>query len=290
MFERVIAGLTKTIKNSFELEKDNNSHGFLQGLDPRFVFLSLMFLLVVTVLLRNLASILFMIALSISLAALSKVNIPGYLRRVWTFVPLFTLVIMLPAMTNLVTPGTPLFGEGGIFGTNIYFTQEGVYNAIVFTLRVGAAVSWSVLLISIVEWSRLMKAMYDLKFPRTFIMILDMTYRYIQLLLDVTLTMFMARKSRMSGKATSKEVRVIGGSTVTSIFSRSYHMSEQVFQAMISRGYQGNPRMLTEFKAEKWDYALLIILVSFALILVIFDDFQAQGVSSNIISVIEAAL
>lgn len=276
MFERVLTSVAKTVKGSLELEKSTSKDGTLQRLDPRFVFVALMSLLVTTVLLRNMMSITLVIVASIALARISRISLASYLGRVWLVVPLFTVVVMLPSMTNLFTPGIPLFMPNGILGTGIYFTEAGVYSGIAFTLRVGAAVSMSVLLVSTVEWSKLMKTMYDLRFPKSFIMILDMTYRYIHLLLDVTLSMFTARKSRISGKVSSREKRMIGASAVTTIFSRAYHMSEGVYLSMVSRGYTGRPRMLTDFKARAWDYAFLVSLVAFGIMLMVLDATTAK--------------
>ncbi len=46
-----------------------------------------------------------MIILSLILAILSRVPLGWYLKRVWLFVPLFSVVILIPSMTNLVTRG-----------------------------------------------------------------------------------------------------------------------------------------------------------------------------------------
>ncbi len=276
MFERVIMSVARAVRDSLELEKSTSSNGALQRLDPRFVFIALMSMLVTTVLLRNVMSIALVIVASIVLAGISRISLASYLGRVWVVVPLFTVVVMLPSMTNLITPGIPLFTPKGIFGTGVYFTEAGVYSGITFTLRVGAAVSMSVLLVSTVEWSKLMKAMYDLRFPKSFIMMLDMTYRYIHLLLGVTLSMFTVRKSRISGKVSSREKRMIGASSVATIFSRAYHMSEGVYLSMVSRGYTGRPRMLTDFKARGWDYAFLMSLVAFGIMLMAFDATAAK--------------
>ncbi len=93
----------------------------------------------------------------------------------------------------------------------VYLTKEGLAYAVTFTLRVGAAVSLSILMVATIGWSRLMAAMAQLKFPPSFVIILDMTYRYIHLLLDTVANMFMARKSRMVSRPNKREIWEIGG-------------------------------------------------------------------------------
>ena len=108
----------------------------------------------------------------------------------------------------------------------------------------------SILMVATIGWSRLMAAMAQLRFPPSFVIILDMTYRYIHLLLDTVANMFMARKSRMVSRPSKREIREIGGSSVTNLFNKSYKMSENVYQAMISRGYTGKPRVMSDLQGE----------------------------------------
>jgi cobalt ECF transporter T component CbiQ len=212
-----------------------------------------------------------MIVLSLILATLSKVPMGWYLKRVWLFVPLFSLVILIPSMTNLVTRGEPVGPSVQLLGTSIYFTKEGLSYAVTFILRVGAAVSLSILMVATIGWSRLMAAMAQLRFPPSLVIILDMTYRYIHLFLDTVANMFMARKSRMVSRPSKREIREIGGSTVTNLFNKSYKMSENVYQAMISRGYTGKPRIMTDLKANNTDVVFTIAVISFAAVVLVFD-------------------
>ena len=282
MFERVVAEVAGTARNSLDLEAISRRNGWLQRTDPRFVFVVLISSIVVTVLLRNPLSMLVVILFATALAGSSRVPLGWYLERVWLFVPLFTLVILLPSMTGLITPGHRVGGSVEIFGTTIYFTREGLEYALTFTLRVGAAVSLSVLMISTIGWSRLMRALAQLRLPRAFVMVLDMTYRYIHVLLDTVATMFLARRSRMVAKPTAREIRSMGGSAVTSIFSKSLHMSEQVYLAMLARGYAGSPRLLTPFKGHRRDYAFAGSVMAFAAVMVLFDLLAARGLFAGL--------
>ena len=185
--------------------------------------------------------------------------------------PLFSVVILIPSMTDLVTPGQAFGPSLQLFGLNIYFTKDGLAYAATFILRVGAAVSLSILMVATIGWSRLMAAMSQLRFPPSFVIILDMTYRYIHLLLDTVANMFMARKSRMVSRPSKREIREIGGSSVTNLFNKSYKMSENVYQAMISRGYTGKPRVMSDLKANRMDAVFTLAVMGFAATVLFFD-------------------
>ena len=271
MFERLLSQVARVIRQSLDMETISRRDGVLQRLDPRFVFIFLLSLVVVSVLLKNPLSMFLMIVLSLILAILSKVPLGWYLKRVWLLVPLFSVIILIPSMTNLVTRGQAFGPSIQLFGLDIYFTKEGLAYAVTFILRVGAAVSLSILMVATRGWSRLMAAMGQLRFPPSFVIILDMTYRYIHLLLDTVANMFMARKSRMVSRPSKREIREIGGSSVTNLFNKSYRMSENVYQAMISRGYTGRPRVMSDLKANRIDAVFTIAVMGFAVLVLAFD-------------------
>jgi cobalt/nickel transport system permease protein len=116
-----------------------------------------------------------------------------------------------------------------------------------------------------------MGALARLRFPSSFVMMLDLTFQHIRLMLDTVSRMFLARRSRMVGKTTNRELRQIGGSAVAHLFSRSFHMGEQVFLAMRARGYTGRPRLLGEPAARPADYGFAASLLAVGVALVLFD-------------------
>ncbi len=290
MFQRLLDEVSKVIRNSLELETVSRRDGWLQRADPRFVVIILISLLVTAVLLRNTVSIVVVLVFTYIMAITSKVPMGWYLKRIWLFVPFFTVVIMIPSMTNLITPGQMVGTSITMLGRSIYFTKGGLLYALTFTLRVGAAVSLSVLLVATVEWSKLMRALSQLRLPSSFVLILDMTYRYIHVLLNTVTNMFMAKKSRMVGKPSTDELRTIGGSSVTCLFSKSLNMSEQVYLAMMSRGYTGEAKGVVRFKSCGKDYLFAVGVAVFAVFIIIFDITIAQTTYASLLSTLGALL
>jgi cobalt/nickel transport system permease protein len=98
-----------------------------------------------------------------------------------------------------------------------------------------------------------------------------MTYRYIFLLLHASSDMFMARRSRLVGRANSREERRFVTSAMGNLWSKTTALSEEVHSAMLARGYVGLPKSLHRFEMKRSDW-LWIFLVGFIAILLIGGD------------------
>ena len=55
-------------------------------------------------------------------------------------------------------------------------------------------------------------------------------------------------------RSTSREDRHFLGGTVAAVFGKSQATSEQVYLAMISRGYTGEARTLSTWRLQRLDY------------------------------------
>jgi cobalt/nickel transport system permease protein len=92
-----------------------------------------------------------------------------------------------------------------------------------------------------------------------------MCYRYIFILLNITTDMFVARKSRTFGKIDHREGRRFVSNAIGSLFGKSHSLSEEVYSAMLSRGYKGEPVIMNEFKFSLLDFQWIIIVIIFVL-------------------------
>lgn len=251
------------------------AEGLLQSVDPRFKLVGMLALLVCVMFITRVEWVLAVIAVALLLAVASRVRLSYYLKRVWLFVPLFTMVIAVPAMFSFVVPGKPLLvllTRGQVLGPlvspwTISLTVQGVTGAILFVMRTGAAVSLVVLLAMTTPWTDLLASLESMKVPRAFVMVLGMTYRYVFVLVGIAQDMSLAMKSRMLRPERSGDIRKRLSSIIGVLFRRSMNMSELVNLAMISRGYDGRVRKATAFRSEPFDWAFLGFLIMIALIL-----------------------
>jgi len=190
------------------------SHGALQRLDPRLKILLFLSLIICTCFLRDIAQLAVFYIISILLALLSGINIPFFVKRVWFFIPLFTLFIAIPALF-----------------------MYGILPASVFVLRVATCVSFAVLMTITTRHNILLRALRSFGVPNIFIQVLDMTYRYIFFFVKIFEEMHIGLKSRLVMDFDGKKAREWIGSRIGYLFKRSIKMSEDVYMAMLARGY-----------------------------------------------------
>jgi cobalt/nickel transport system permease protein len=95
-----------------------------------------------------------------------------------------------------------------------------------------------------------------------------MTYRYIFVLLRVTEEMFVARRSRLLAAPTGSQARQVMVRTGGVLLARSIDQSQQIYQAMVSRGFSGDVRLMepSMLRARDWVAMIAAAAVSVALI------------------------
>lgn len=258
--ERTIIELISILKQTVSYDETSARKGFLQRRDPRFKLLAFAVLLAAALCSRSAPTIGAMYVLALALAALSSVGIVFFLKRTLLFVPVFSLFIALPAIFGFVTPGDPV-ASFSLFRFSASVTKQGLGSAGIFFLRVLSCVSLTILLALTTRRHVLLKTLRVFRVPQLFVMITGMTYRYIYLLLDIAQNMFVAVKSRVGSVRSAKTGRNIVGSNMGHLWLQSYRLQTQVYSAMVSRGYAGEPKVLDEFRAGAGDFAFLFFSI-----------------------------
>jgi cobalt/nickel transport system permease protein len=90
---------------------------------------------------------------------------------------------------------------------------------------------------------------------------LAMVYRYLFLFAEEIYRMALAREARTVRKESCGQVLRSIGRVTGNIFIRSYEKGEQVYRAMLARGYTGEVRYVEEFKCQLRDWFLLMIIL-----------------------------
>ena len=163
----------------------------MQGLHPGIKVVTSLLLIFVAASMHSWLLLLLLNLYLLFLAYLSAVPLGTFLKRVWVFIPIFTAIIVLPTLFNVVRTGDPLvvlFHYGDHHQLTI--TRQGVQGVVLFVLRVAACVSIAVLLTLTTRWAYLMRGFSMFRVPTIFIKILEMTYRYIYVLLNSASDMF----------------------------------------------------------------------------------------------------
>jgi cobalt/nickel transport system permease protein len=111
----------------------------------------------------------------------------------------------------------------------------------------------------------LLEALVELRVPPLLVAILASMYRYIGVLTAEFNAMRRAAESRnlMSSK---RWQRLVIGNMIGSLFIRTYERGERVYQAMLSRGYQGIPQVEKASRAKRRDIVALTLTLILALL------------------------
>jgi cobalt/nickel transport system permease protein len=254
--EKTLNGGTALMRQAIFSDDVASQDGLLQRLDARVKLVTLLGLLVVTALARSVVVLLVVYAAVLALGVASRLSLVFFLKRVWLFVPIFTGIVVLPATLNVITPGTVVVPLGTWFGRELGITAEGLHGAAIIIVRVAVSISLVVLLTLTTPWTRLLAALRALFVPKVFILVLGMAYRYLFHLLGSVTDMYTARASR----TVDPDVAVASGrrfvaSSAGALFGKAHALSDEVYLAMVSRGYDGDVRTLTAFRIRALDVA-----------------------------------
>lgn len=258
-------GALSFLKESVFSDEYASRNGFLQSIDQRIKFVTLGLFTLTALFTKSIIICICLYILSLALACLSKIDFSFFLKRTWIFIPLFSIFIAIPAMFSIFTPGEAL-ATFKIFGLNLVITHQGLNGAILFVMRVITSVSFAVLLSITTKHFELLKVLRIFRVPQVFVMILGMCYRYIYLFVEIVENTYLAIKSRVGQRVHYKRGHRIVAWNMASLWHRSYQLNEAVYNAMLARGYSGEPVVLTNFRSKFKDWAWLFFAVSISAI------------------------
>jgi cobalt/nickel transport system permease protein len=259
--ENSIMGTLSFLKGSVFADEYALKKGFLQGLDPRIKTLTFLLFIIQILFTKNIAVIIGFYAVCLGLAYFSEVRLGFFLKRTWVFIPLFSLFIAIPAMFSVFTPGETL-AAFNLAGLKFIITREGLSGAAFFVARVMASVSFTVLLSITTRHFELLKVLRIFKVPQVFVMVIGMCYRYIYLFVEMIENTYTAIKSRVGLNVGCKKGQKVVAWNIASLWARSYQLNGMVYNAMLARGYTGEPVVFDDFKARTKDWGWLIFTVA----------------------------
>jgi len=138
--ERSLSGTLSFVKESLYSQDCAAKNGFLQSLDPRIKTVSFLVFLCVVIFLKNTALIGAMYIFCFCLSCLSRINPGFFLKRTLVFIPIFSLLIVAPAIFSIITPGREI-ASVNYGGMHVAVTRQGIDTAALFLIRVTTSVS-----------------------------------------------------------------------------------------------------------------------------------------------------
>ncbi len=242
------------------VEQLASGNSVIHRLDARVkLLMTLVFVLLCAVIpgwpLVRFVPLLLLVLLGIAMARLPWLFV---LRRVLVVFPFVgVLAVFLP-----FTKGTTLLWHWDWAGISIY--QQGLEMA-AGILTKGAiailAVSW---LVFTTPFGRLLLAMRWFGAPRIVVAVLGFLFRYLDLMADESMRVRRARRARSPRRINRWASRSTGG-MVGRLLLRTLDRAERVHAAMVSRGYDGEVRVLVPLRFARLDLAFgvpaLLVLV-----------------------------
>jgi cobalt/nickel transport system permease protein len=239
-------------------EEHARKDGWLQAIDPRAKLVMFLVTVVSASLSKSLLALFALYGAILVSASVSKVPVDFFVKRVWLGIPFFAGIVILPSI--FFAAGPRLF-DLPLGPLHIAPSIAGLAGAAVFIMRVGVSVSLGVLLVLVTPWADVLKGLQAFRVPQVFILLLTMTYRYIFLFLRTTNGLFEARKSRMVGRTSGSEHRRWITGSMGSLMGRAFKMSNDVYAAMLARGFTGQVRSYSAYRMTTKDWLALGIAV-----------------------------
>lgn len=234
--KKTLSATKNFMVETFLQEKSASKNGLLQALDARLKLIVALLLIVALSFTHYILPILAVYLVLLALVYLSKLDLKHFILRTGITVGFFSGLVMLPATLNIFIEGKPILQ----LTSTLAITDNGLSFLFLFFLRSLAMATTSILLVLTTKREALLSALRVLRIPSFFTMIISMSYRFFATLVKVIENIHLARRSRTIKPNDSKAERRWVSSRIGFTFKKAADMSNEVTQAMISRGWQGD--------------------------------------------------
>lgn len=224
--------------------------GLLQRLDPRIKLLTLGLFAVTASLVHSVWVLIALIGVTNVLAAASRVGVASFERKVWLSAGLLALLLAAPSAMRVFTPGQVVVPLGPLS-----LTEPGLVGAATLVTRVVAAAGFALLVVWTMRWSDLLKALSAMRLPDVVVATLAMTQKQILTLLRTTEQIHLARESRTLTRGSARADRAWVTERMAFVVRKSMKTADDVYGAMLSRGFTGAMPSLVKLRLRPRDWA-----------------------------------
>lgn len=211
---------------------------------------------------------LFMIILGLQIAS----EIPF---RVLYSRSLLAIPFLLAAIPVLFTMDGKVLAQFQLLNSTVSMTFPGLERFFHIFLKSWFSVHVAILLAATTQMMDLLNAMRVYKVPRIIVMVFRLMWRYLSIMILKAQRMMRARTARsvnINGHRKPPLQQItwqaqVTGSMAGSLFVRSLEQSERVYQAMLSRGFDGEIRLLPQADLSTRQKMIVILWVVFCLLL-----------------------
>jgi len=267
--EKGIHHLADIIKTGYVQGETAALDNFFQKIDARIKVLFLLAFVIIVSLKKDILSE-FLIGIFVALLVIiSRLNLFSFYRRVLFLGFIFGFLISLPSACNVITRGEiilPILQLSKPYSFWIYripaeigITREGMYGVAMLTLRVTNSLALSFFVLYTTTFPDIVKALKILRIADGFLMIITLSYKYIFIFARTVEDMHLAKKSRLAGQVSNAEARRWIAGRIAFIFKKTQLRCEEIFKAMLGRGFSESVRIYGVGKLQPRDWAVSVV-------------------------------
>lgn len=216
--------------------------------------------------------------LTFSAIIFTKINLKSFFIR-----SLLALPFIFAALPLLFTiPGEPIFSKL-LFGLNLTVSYAGLVRFLSILIKSWLSVIVSITLIMTTQFSDILYAMRWLHLPKLLVVLIGLMWRYLFVLSEEVRRLINARESRSGSIPGHKSGggllwrSKVSGNMVGNLFLRSIDRSDRVFNAMVSRGFDGEIRLMKQRNLGRPELLLLTTGLLFLLSIFVLSLFMKGG-------------
>jgi cobalt/nickel transport system permease protein len=269
--DKGIEGFAGVLKDGYLHWEMAVGKGFFYDLDTRIKVVFWLFSLVIVSLKKEILPELGIFFTVLVIIVLSRINLITFYKKIFLLGFFFGFLISLPSSLNIITHGEvllPIIRLPRAYDFWIYhipqvigFTKEGFSVAAMLTMRVLNSLSLTFLILYTTPFPEIIKALKVLKVPDAFLMIISLTYKYIFIFARIVVDMHLAKKSRLVGAVKGAEARDWIAGRIAFIFKKTQLKCDDVFKAMVGRGFSGEIKLYQYQKITGRDWGLGFFLL-----------------------------
>jgi len=205
----------------------------IHRLDPRAKLLGIFILIFSIVLLKDLPACILAFLISVAVLLISKIPLRFAFEQLK-----YGLIFLLAIFLTMI-----------VFG----------HRPLEMLLRATSALVLLFVAFATSRFDVSIKALNGIGFPNKLTQILMFAYRYIFVFAEEYEKLSIALRMKCFEKKTNLFTFDTIAKIIASLFIRSYERAENVYKAMVLRGYKGNPAVLSDFRLTPKDFLFVAI-------------------------------
>lgn len=215
-----------------------------------------------------------LLAIIVSIILLSDLG----LRYVWGRA-ILAFPFVLAAVPIIFTAPEPYLAEIPLGQWTVSISAAGLERFLSIALKSWISVQAAIVLAASTPFPNLLIAMRAIRIPRLLVSIFSLMWRYLFILADEVLRLNRARAAR-SGQAENPAAKTGGsvlwrarvtGGMAGNLFLRAFERSDRIYNAMLSRGYDGEIRSIPLPKLDSSQFVIMIVALIVLLLLLLLS-------------------